>query len=60
LTRLKVIALQKTLYVFPIIGGRKMEHMLAALSIVLTSEQIASIENVIPFTAGFPHTILVS
>jgi aryl-alcohol dehydrogenase-like predicted oxidoreductase len=55
--------LQKTPYVFPIIGGRKVEHMLAnveALSITLTLEQISFIENVIPFDPGFPHTIVVS
>jgi aryl-alcohol dehydrogenase-like predicted oxidoreductase len=55
--------LQKTPYVFPIIGGRKVEHMLAnveALSISLTPEQISSIESVIPFNPGFPHTIIVS
>jgi hypothetical protein len=55
--------LQKTPYVFPIIGGRKVEHMLAnieALSISLTPEQISSIESVTPFNPGFPHTIIVS
>jgi aryl-alcohol dehydrogenase-like predicted oxidoreductase len=55
--------LQKTPYVFPIIGGRKVEHMLAnieALSISLTPEQISFIENVIPFNLGFPHAIIVS
>ncbi|KIM78526.1 hypothetical protein PILCRDRAFT_824430 [Piloderma croceum F 1598] len=53
--------LQKTPYVFPIIGGRKVEHMLAnveALSISLTPEQISFIESVIPFNPGFPHTII--
>jgi aryl-alcohol dehydrogenase-like predicted oxidoreductase len=55
--------LQKTPYVFPIIGGRKVEHMLAnveALSISLTPEQISFIESVIPFNPGFPHTFVVS
>jgi aryl-alcohol dehydrogenase-like predicted oxidoreductase len=55
--------LQKTPYVFPIIGGRKVEHMLAnveALSISLTPKQISFIDNVIPFDPGFPHTIIVS
>jgi len=55
--------LQKTPYVFPIIGGRKVEHLLAnveALSISLTPEQISFIESVIPFNPGFPHTITVS
>ncbi|TDL16831.1 Aldo/keto reductase [Rickenella mellea] len=49
--------LQKTPYVFPIIGGRKVEHMLAnieALTITLTPEQIKFIEGVLPFDPGFP------
>jgi hypothetical protein len=67
LTHLDIVAiayvLQKTPYVFPIIGGRKVEHMLSnieALSISLTPEQIAFIEGVIPFEPGFPHTMIVS
>ena len=54
--------MQKTPYVFPIIGGRKVEHLLAnieALDIALTPEHIAKIESAIPFDKGFPHGILV-
>ncbi|KAJ3483048.1 hypothetical protein NLI96_g6576 [Meripilus lineatus] len=49
--------LQKTPYVFPIIGGRKVEHLHAnieALRIALSPEQISFLENVIPFDLGFP------
>ncbi|KAF9069350.1 Aldo/keto reductase [Rhodocollybia butyracea] len=51
--------MQKTPYVFPIIGGRKIEHLQAnvqALKISLTKEQIQFLEGVIPFDAGFPHS----
>ncbi|KZV64738.1 Aldo/keto reductase [Peniophora sp. CONT] len=50
--------LQKTPYVFPIIGGRKVEHLHAnieALEIALTKEHIKQIESVVPFDIGFPH-----
>ncbi|KDR66293.1 hypothetical protein GALMADRAFT_148038 [Galerina marginata CBS 339.88] len=49
--------MQKTTYVFPIIGGRKIEHLLAnieALEIVLTDEQIKYLESVSAYDAGFP------
>ncbi|KAE9389984.1 Aldo/keto reductase [Gymnopus androsaceus JB14] len=49
----------KAPYVFPIIGGRKVEHLkanLQALDIVLTEEQIKFLESVVPFDPGFPHT----
>ncbi|KAE9403978.1 Aldo/keto reductase [Gymnopus androsaceus JB14] len=49
--------MQKTPYVFPIIGGRKVEYLvenLEALSISLTDEQIKELESVIPFDVGFP------
>ena len=44
--------MHKTPYVFPIIGGRKVEHLLAnleALDIALTDEQIKFLEAVEPF-----------
>ncbi|KAF9074593.1 Aldo/keto reductase [Rhodocollybia butyracea] len=53
--------MQKTPYVFPIIGGRKIEHLQAnvqALKISLSEEQIQFLEGVIPFDAGFPHSLL--
>ncbi|KAL1948551.1 hypothetical protein VTO73DRAFT_12626 [Trametes versicolor] len=49
--------MQKTPYVFPIIGGRKVEHLHAnieALNIALTPEHIKRIEGAVPFELGFP------
>lgn len=53
----------KTPYVFPIVGGRKVEHLMdnvKALEISLTPEQITFIESVVPFDPGFPHSMVVS
>ena len=55
--------LQKTPYVFPIIGGRKVEHLMAnieALKISLSEEQIKDLESIVPFEPGFPHWLIVS
>ncbi|KZT28886.1 Aldo/keto reductase [Neolentinus lepideus HHB14362 ss-1] len=49
--------MHKTPYVFPIIGGRKVEHLMdniKALDISLSDEQIAYIESILPFDIGFP------
>jgi diketogulonate reductase-like aldo/keto reductase len=49
--------MQKAQYVFPIIGGRKVEHLhdnIKALSIHLTDKQIEFLESVRPFDVGFP------
>ncbi|KAF8970112.1 NADP-dependent oxidoreductase domain-containing protein [Flammula alnicola] len=49
--------MQKTTFVFPIIGGRKVEHLLAnleALEISLSDEHIKYLESVVPFEPGFP------
>lgn len=49
--------MQKTQYVFPIIGGRKVEHLhdnIKALSIHLTDKQIESLEAVKQLDIGFP------
>jgi aryl-alcohol dehydrogenase-like predicted oxidoreductase len=54
--------LHKVPYVFPIIGGRKVEQLqqnLEALDISLTPEQVQRIENAVPFSLGFPHNVLV-
>ncbi|KAL1967373.1 hypothetical protein VTN77DRAFT_3157 [Rasamsonia byssochlamydoides] len=54
-------ALQKTPYLFPIIGGRKVEHLKAnveALSLELTPEDVAEIEKGYDFDLGFPHNFL--
>lgn len=53
--------MQKTPYVFPIIGGRKIDHLkgnIEALSIELSSEDIKEIEGAMSFNLGFPHNIL--
>jgi diketogulonate reductase-like aldo/keto reductase len=48
--------------VFPIVGGRKVEHLkqnIQALDISLSPEQIQRIDNAKPLDFGFPHTIIV-
>jgi aryl-alcohol dehydrogenase-like predicted oxidoreductase len=48
--------------VFPIIGGRKIEHLkqnIQALDISLSPEQIHRIDNAKPFDVGFPYTLIV-
>ncbi|KAK9320920.1 NADP-dependent oxidoreductase domain-containing protein [Lipomyces orientalis] len=53
--------MSKAANVFPIVGGRKVEHMkdnIKALSIKLTDEQIEYLENVKPFSPGFPHNFI--
>ncbi|KAE9404737.1 Aldo/keto reductase [Gymnopus androsaceus JB14] len=53
--------MHKTPYVFPIIGGRKVENLvdnLEALSISLSDEQIQELENVLPFDIGFPNNFI--
>ncbi|KAJ5776132.1 uncharacterized protein N7511_001143 [Penicillium nucicola] len=53
--------LSKTPNVFPLIGGRKVEHLhdnIKALSIRLTDAQIAYLEAVKPLDIGFPQNML--
>ncbi|ETI28754.1 hypothetical protein G647_01205 [Cladophialophora carrionii CBS 160.54] len=53
--------LQKTPRVFPIIGGRKVEHLhdnIKALSIKLTDEQIQYLESQTEFDVGFPSNFV--
>lgn len=53
--------LQKVPNVFPIVGGRKVEHLsdnIQALKIKLTPEQVAYLESVRPLDPGFPHDII--
>ena len=55
--------MHKTQYVFPIIGGRKIEHLyqnLEALEISLSPEQIQTLDNIVPFDKGFPYKYFVS
>ncbi|TBU58654.1 Aldo/keto reductase [Dichomitus squalens] len=52
--------MQKAPYVFPIIGGRKIEQLhanLEALSIHLTDKHIKAIEAAAPFPLGYPWTV---
>jgi len=49
--------MQKTPNVFPIIGGRKVEHLhdnIKSLSIHLTDKQVEYLESVLSFDVGFP------
>jgi len=55
--------MQKVPFVFPIVGGRKVEHLLQnieALDISLSTEQMQYIESIIPFKLGFPSNLIVS
>lgn len=55
--------MQKTPYVFPIIGGRKVEQLeanLEALKIALSEEQVKYLESIVPIDLGFPYFITVS
>lgn len=54
--------LHKAPFVFPILGGRKVEHLEAnieALDISLSAEQMAHLDGVVPFDKGFPNTLIV-
>ncbi|KAI9741133.1 MAG: putative aryl-alcohol dehydrogenase aad14 [Cirrosporium novae-zelandiae] len=51
----------KTPNVFPIVGGRKIEHLqdnIQALKIKLTAKQIEYLESVRPFDVGFPSNFI--
>lgn len=55
--------MHKTTYVFPIIGGRKVENLvenLESLEIALTDEQIKFLESHVPLDLGFPTSLIVS
>lgn len=52
--------LQKTTHVFPIVGGRKVEHLqdnIKALEINLSEKQIEYLESQTTFDPGFPHSM---
>ena len=64
-TALTSIALRyvmhKSPYVYPIVGGRKLEHLkgnIEALGIDLTDEEVDEIDGALPFDVGFPMTML--
>lgn len=53
--------LHKAPYVFPLVGQRKVDHLLSnmtALSIKLTPEEVRELETVIPFDIGFPMNFI--
>ncbi|KAG0701400.1 NADP-dependent oxidoreductase domain-containing protein [Suillus ampliporus] len=53
--------MQKIPYVFPLVGGRKVEQLfenIEALDISLSAEQIKYLESIIPFDPGFPTTMI--
>ena len=55
--------MHKAPHVFPIVGGRKVEHLMAnveALSIRLTDAHLKAIEDAKPFEMGYPWYIIVS
>ncbi|KAI0865524.1 NADP-dependent oxidoreductase domain-containing protein [Xylaria cubensis] len=53
--------LQKSPHIFPVLGGRKVEHLKAnieALSLELSPEDIKEIEGGYDFDLGFPHKFM--
>lgn len=49
--------IHKAPYVFPILGGRKIDHLkgnIEALGLELSKEEIDEIEDAAPFDVGFP------
>lgn len=53
--------MHKAPYVFPLVGGRKVEHIkgnIKALKINLTEAEISKIESAYHFDPGFPHSFL--
>lgn len=53
--------LQKTPYVFPLVGCRKLEYLkgaVAALKVNLSEEDVEKIESANFFDPGFPHSFL--
>ncbi|KAI4862865.1 putative aldo/keto reductase [Hypoxylon rubiginosum] len=48
-------------YIFPVVGGRKIEHLKAsieALGLELSEKNIKDIERAVPFDFGYPQTML--
>lgn len=51
----------KAPYVFPIVGGRKVDHIrgsIKALEVALSEEEVEKVDAAYPFDHGFPHTFL--
>lgn len=54
-------AMSKTTNVFPLVGGRRVEHLqdnIQALSIKLTTAQIEYLESIKPLDVGFPNNFI--
>lgn len=48
-------------YTYPIVGGRKVQHLkdnMKCLEITLTEQQIEYLEGIIPFDLGFPGNLI--
>jgi aryl-alcohol dehydrogenase-like predicted oxidoreductase len=53
--------MHKAPYVFPVVGGRKVEHVqgnIDALGIVLSDEELNEIDDAEPFDVGFPMNFM--
>ena len=53
--------MHKAPYVFPIVGGRKIDHLkgnIEALSLDLSDEEMDDIDSAAPFDVGFPMNFL--
>lgn len=53
--------MHKPPYVFPVLGGRKVDHLkgnIESLLVDLTDQQIEQIESEYSFDPGFPHIFL--
>ncbi|TFK24398.1 aryl-alcohol dehydrogenase [Coprinopsis marcescibilis] len=53
--------LHKAPYVFPILGGRKSEHLIEnieGLEVSLTDEHMIYLESILPFELGFPASLI--
>lgn len=53
--------LKKAPYVFPVIGGRKVEHVqrnIEALSVELSPEELGDLDSTAPFDIGYPLSFL--
>lgn len=53
--------MHKVPYVFPIVGGRKVNHLrsnVAALAIALSDVELDEIDMAYNFQAGFPHNVI--
>lgn len=53
--------LQQQPYMFPIVGGRKVEHLkdnIQALTVTFSAEELAELKGVVEFDLGWPNTFI--